>query len=46
MQSYDQDLQHLANVAGAEDLVDDRELVRVIRGEVGGKDAVLGAASP
>lgn len=40
------DLQHLANVAGTKDLVDDGEFVGVVGREVGSKDAVFGAASP
>lgn len=38
-------LKHFADIAGAEDLVNDGELVGVVGGEVGGEDAVLGAAA-
>ena len=34
-----------AAVGGAEDLVNDGELVGVVRGEVGGEDAVLGVSA-
>lgn len=33
--------QHLANIASAEDLVDESELVGVVRGKVRSEDAVL-----
>jgi hypothetical protein len=36
--------EHLGDVAGAEDLVDSRELVGLVRREVGGEGAVLCAA--
>ena len=39
-------LEHLADIAGAEDLVDDGELVGVVGGEEGREDAVLGAPPP
>lgn len=38
-------LQHFADVAGTEDLVDDGELLGVIRREVRSEDAVLGATA-
>ena len=42
----EKDLQHLAHVAGAEDLVHDGKLVGIVRREEGGEDAVLGAPPP
>jgi hypothetical protein len=36
--------EHLGDVAGAEDLVDGGELVGIVRGEVGGEGALVGAA--
>lgn len=38
-------LQHFADVGGAEDFVDNGELVGVVGGEIGGEDAVFGAAA-
>ena len=38
--------EHPGDVAGAEDLVDDGELVGVVGGEEGREDAVLGAPPP
>lgn len=40
-----EDLQHLADIASAKDLVNNGKLVGVIRREVRGKDAVLCAAA-
>jgi hypothetical protein len=39
-------LEHLGDVAGAEDLVYDGELVGIVGGEEGREDAVLGAPPP
>ena len=40
------DLEHLADIAGAKDLVDDGKLVRILRREVGCEHALLGAPPP
>ena len=40
------DLEHLADIAGAKDLVDDGKLVRILRREVGREHALLGAPPP
>ena len=42
----EKNLQHLADIAGSKDLVNDRELLRIIGREEGGKDAVFRAPSP
>ena len=39
-------LKHLADIAGAKDLVDDGKLVRILRREVGREHALLGAPPP
>ena len=39
-------LKHLADIAGAKDLVDDGKLVRILRREVGCEHALLGAPPP
>ena len=39
-------LQHFADVACAENLVNDGELMRVVGREIRGEDAVLGAPAP
>ena len=40
------DLEHVADIAGAKDLVDDGKLVRILRREVGCEHALLGAPPP
>lgn len=37
------DLQHFANIAGTEDLVDDRELVGIVGREIRGENAIFRA---
>lgn len=46
MRGEREDLQHFADIAGAEDLVDDGETVRIVGGEVRGEDAVFRAPPP
>ena len=39
-------LQHLVNVAGTKDLMNDGKFVRILGGEIGSKDAIFGTPSP